>query len=70
MATKKVAKCKKKIDEDKKIQILVVNECCKQYFLQHVDRKAIVVGRRIMEHINKNDIREFVSNSHLSNGFM
>jgi hypothetical protein len=60
MATKKVAKCQTKIAEDK----------CKQYFLQHVDRKAIVVGRRIMEHINKNDIREFVSNSLLSNGFM
>jgi hypothetical protein len=70
MATKKVAKCETKIVEDKKIQLLAMNECCKQYFLQHVDRKAIVVGRRIMEHINKNDIREFVSNSLLSNGFM
>ena len=70
MATKKFAKCETKIVEDKKIQPLAMNECCKQYFLQHVDRKAIVVGRRIMEHINKNDIREFVSNSLLSNLFM
>jgi hypothetical protein len=44
MATKKVAKCQTKIAEDKKIQLLAMNECCKQYFLQHVDRKAIVVG--------------------------
>jgi hypothetical protein len=35
-----------------------------------VDRKAIEVAIRGMEHINKNGIRKFVLNSLLSNAFM
>jgi hypothetical protein len=35
-----------------------------------VDRKAIAVAIRSMEHINKNGIREFVLNSLLSNAVM
>jgi hypothetical protein len=46
---------------------LVADECCKQDYPQHVDKKAIAVARRAMEHINKNGIREFVLNSLLSN---
>ena len=67
MSTEKVAKCQTRIDEEKEIQILAADECCKQDCLQHVDRKAIAVARRGMEHINKNGIREFVLNSLLSN---
>ena len=33
-------------DEEKEIQLLAVDECLKQYFLQHVDRKAIAAARR------------------------
>ena len=70
MATKKVAECQTRTDEEKEIQILAADDCCKQDCLQHVDRKAIAVTRRSMEHINKNGIREFVLNSLLSNAVM
>lgn len=70
LATKIVAKCQSKIDEEKEIRLLEADVCCKQDCLQHVDRKAIAVARRGMEHKNKNGIREFVLNSLLSNTFM
>jgi hypothetical protein len=70
MATKKVAECQTRTDEEKEIRLLAADDCCKQDCLQHVDRKAIAVARRSMEHINKNGIREFVLNSLLSNTVM
>jgi hypothetical protein len=70
MATKKVAECQTRTDEEKEIRLLAADDCCKQDCIQHVDRKAIAVARRSMEHINKNGIREFVLNSLLSNAVM
>jgi hypothetical protein len=47
-----------------------VDECCKHDSLQHVDRKAIAIARRGMEHINKNGVIEFFLHSLLSNEVM
>jgi hypothetical protein len=70
MATKKIAKCQTKIDEEKEIRLLAADVCCRKDCLQHVDRKAIAGARRGMRQINKNGIREFVLNSLMSNTVM
>jgi len=70
MATKKFAKCQTKIYEVKGIRILAAGVCCRKDCLQHVDRKAITGSRRGMRQTNKNDIREFLLNSLMSNTVM
>ena len=49
VATKKVEKFQTQRDEEKEIRLLAADECCKQYCLQHVDRKSIAAARRGMK---------------------
>ena len=49
MATKKVGNFQTQRDEEKEIQLLAADECCKQDCLQHVDRKSIAAARRGMK---------------------
>ena len=49
VATQEVGNFQIQRDEEKVIRLLVADECCKQYCLQHVDRKSITSARRGMK---------------------
>ena len=53
VATEKVGNFQIQRDEEKEIQLLTADECCKQDCIQHVDRKAIETARRGMEIFKK-----------------
>ena len=46
VATKKVGNFQIQRDEEKEIWLLAADECCKQDYVQHVDKKSITTARR------------------------